>query len=105
MGLTNQHRVPGVERVSHKVEETPQIVGQPAKPNTHSKAGSQAKAKAAASKTNPGAVARGDKLVKERPDLAEEVRKGNTKPAEAYQACEDAPQATNGKRGRCWYGR
>jgi hypothetical protein len=29
------------------------------------------KAKAAASKTNKGAVARGDKLIKERPDLAE----------------------------------
>ena len=31
------------------------------------------KTKAAASKTNPGAVARGDKLVKERPDLPEKV--------------------------------
>jgi len=43
------------------------------------------KAKAVASKTNPGAVARGDKLVKDRPDLAEQVRKGDIKPAEAHR--------------------
>lgn len=42
-------------------------------------------AKAAASKTNPGAVARGDKLVKERPDLTDQVRKGEIKPAEAHR--------------------
>jgi hypothetical protein len=41
------------------------------------------KAKAAASKTNPGAVARGDKIAKERPDLAEDVRLGKMKPAHA----------------------
>lgn len=40
-------------------------------------------AKAAASKTNAGAVARGDKLEKEAPDLAEKVRKGELKPAAA----------------------
>lgn len=62
MGLTNQHTAPKVERVSHKVEETSQVVGQPAKPNTHSKAGSQAKAKA--SKTNRGTVERMDRLYK-----------------------------------------
>jgi hypothetical protein len=39
------------------------------------------KAKATASKTNPGAVARGDKLAKERPDLAEKVRLGKMNPA------------------------
>jgi len=43
------------------------------------------KAKAAASKTNPGAVARGDKLVKDRPDLAEKVRQGKMKPAAAHR--------------------
>lgn len=43
------------------------------------------KAKASASKTNPGAVLRGDKLVKERPDLAEQVRLGKMKPAEAHR--------------------
>jgi len=41
--------------------------------------------KAAASKTNPGAVARGDKLAKERPDLAAAVRHGELKPAEAHR--------------------
>jgi len=41
------------------------------------------KAKAKASKTNPGAVARGDKLAKDRPDLAEKVRKGEMTSAEA----------------------
>jgi hypothetical protein len=42
-------------------------------------------AKAAASKTNPGAVARGDRLAKQRPDLAEKVRLGEMKPAEAHR--------------------
>lgn len=42
-------------------------------------------AKAAASKTNPGAVARGDKLAKHRPDLAEKVRTGEMKPAAAHR--------------------
>lgn len=42
-------------------------------------------AKATASKTNIGAVKRGDTLAKARPDLAEQVRKGEKKPAEAYR--------------------
>lgn len=42
-----------------------QSVGTPAKDKNVAQS-----AKAAASKTNPGAVARGDKLAKERPDLA-----------------------------------
>lgn len=42
-------------------------------------------AKAAASKTNAGAVQRGDLLEKKRPDLAEKVRKGEMKPAEAHR--------------------
>ncbi len=41
--------------------------------------------KAVASKTNPGAVARGDKLAKDRPDLAAKVRTGELKPAEAHR--------------------
>jgi N6-adenosine-specific RNA methylase IME4 len=43
------------------------------------------KTKAATSKTNPGAVQRGDKLAKERPDLAAKVRQGEIKPAEAHR--------------------
>jgi len=43
------------------------------------------KAKAEESKTNRGAVKRGDQLTKERPDLAEKVRRGEMKPATAYQ--------------------
>ena len=43
------------------------------------------RAKAAASKTNVGAVARGDKLDRERPDLAEKVRLGTLRPAEAHK--------------------
>jgi N6-adenosine-specific RNA methylase IME4 len=43
------------------------------------------KAKAAASKTNAGAVARGDQLRKERPDLAKKVMRGEMKPAEAHR--------------------
>lgn len=42
-------------------------------------------AKATAAKVNAGAVARGDKLAKDRPDLAEKVRKGEMKPAEAHR--------------------
>lgn len=42
-------------------------------------------AKAKASYTNTGAVARGEKLVKDRPDLAEKVRLGEMKPAEAQR--------------------
>lgn len=37
------------------------------------------------SNTNAGAVARGDKLAKVRPDLAEKVRMGSVKPADAYR--------------------
>lgn len=42
--------------------------------------------KAILSKTNKGAVQRGDQLAKERPDLAEKVRKGEMKPSEATRA-------------------
>lgn len=63
-----------------KVEVREHIVHIPAKSEQPER-----KAKAAASKTNPGAVARGDKLVKERPDLADQVRKGKIKPAEAHR--------------------
>ena len=42
-------------------------------------------AKATASKTNAGAVARGDKLAEQRPDLATKVRMGEVKPAEAHR--------------------
>lgn len=50
-------------------------------PTTKQEPGKQAKA--AAAKVNPGAVARGDKLAKERPDLARKVMRGEMKPAEA----------------------
>jgi len=49
----------------------------------HANASSTAKAKA--SKTNRGAVERGDALAKHRPDLAEQVRMGEMKPTEAYR--------------------
>jgi len=42
-------------------------------------------AKAAASNTNRGAVSRGDVLDAKRPDLAEKVRQGAVKPAEAHR--------------------
>lgn len=42
-------------------------------------------AKAAIANVNPGAVARGDVLANARPDLAEKVRKGEMKPAEAHR--------------------
>ncbi len=43
------------------------------------------KAKAHSAKVNMGAVARGDKLAKERPDLAEKVRMGEVRPADAHR--------------------
>lgn len=52
-------------------------------PKTSGEPGKESKA--AASKTNPGAVARGDLLAKERPDLASAVMKGEIKPAEAHR--------------------
>jgi len=71
-----QHEVsnPRVGEKSGSRTECPTTKTEPAK-----------QAKAAASKTNPGAVARGDKLAKERPDLADQVRKGEIKPAEAHR--------------------
>jgi len=59
------------------------VVGQSVLPVAKEEPGKQKKA--AASKTNAGAVARGDKLAKERPDLAEKVRLGKMRPAEAYR--------------------
>lgn len=50
-------------------------------------------ARAAASKTNRGAVARGDKLATVRPDLAEKVRTGDLKPAEAHRQMKRAEVA------------
>ena len=43
------------------------------------------RAKALASRTNRGAVERGNKLVRERPDLAEKVRNGEMRSAEAHR--------------------
>ena len=54
------------------------------------KAHKQRATKAKASKTNKGAVQRGDQLAAERPDLAEKVRKGEMKPAEAHRQMKKA---------------
>ena len=54
---------------------------EPEKPKPHK----ARKAKATASKTNTGAVTRGDVLANKRPDLAAKVRKGEIKPAEAHR--------------------
>jgi N6-adenosine-specific RNA methylase IME4 len=67
----------GGKRKDEKVVQ--QSVGEPSHTSKSSKS------KASAAKVNPGAVARGDKLVKIRPDLAEKVRKGELKPAEAHR--------------------
>lgn len=51
-------------------------------------------AKASASKVSASTVARGDKLAKERPDLAKKVMRGEMKPAEAHrQAKRDSVKA------------
>lgn len=60
----------------HKCEK--QVVGQSVR-----EPGKEAKS--VASHTNKGAVARGDKLAKDRPDLAKKVRQGEMKPADAYR--------------------
>jgi len=70
----------GEERKLEKVVGQSVLLPSPPK----SEPGKQAKA--AASQTNAGAVARGDRLAAERPDLAEHVRKGEMKPAEAHRA-------------------
>jgi N6-adenosine-specific RNA methylase IME4 len=49
------------------------------------KAEPRKEAKAQAAKVNAGAVARGDRLAAQRPDLAEKVRMGEVKPAEAHR--------------------
>lgn len=74
-----QPRTEDGTRLAEKGQVVPQKVGRPdhIPPST--------KAKTEASKTNRGAVERGDKLAKERPDLAEQVRKGEVKMTEAYR--------------------
>jgi len=52
-------------------------------------------AKAAAAHVNAGAVARGDKLALERPDLAVKVRMGEVKPAEAHREMQRAAIVAN----------
>jgi site-specific DNA-methyltransferase (adenine-specific) len=80
--------MPGKTVVEHSVQplfsqaEKP-VVGRSAQPPK--KEPKERKAKATASKTNPGAVARGDNLAKNRPDLAEKVRSGELKPADAHR--------------------
>lgn len=49
--------------------------------------------KATASKTNTGAVKRGDALAEQRPDLAAQVRRGEMKPAEAHRQMKKAQVA------------
>ena len=61
-----------------KKQVVQQSVGAPDKNKTQ-------QSKAVTSKTNSGAVARGDKLAKERPDLAAQVRLGEIRPAEAHR--------------------
>lgn len=65
------------------VEPVEQVVQQNVAPPDESH--KSEKAKASKSKTNRGAVARGDLLAKERPDLAEAVRLGTMRPAEAHR--------------------
>lgn len=66
-----------------KAEAIENVVQQSVVPRSDHRKG--AKAKATASKTNAGAVARGDRLHNARPDLAEKVRRGEVKPAEAQR--------------------
>jgi N6-adenosine-specific RNA methylase IME4 len=64
----------------------PQVVGQPARrDHTAKHASSSTAAKAEASKTNRGAVERMDALSAKRPDLAEKVKTGEIKSAEAIR--------------------
>ena len=59
------------------------------------------KTKAAAvamSKTNAGAVSRGDKLAKTRPDLAAAVRMGKMRPAEAHRQMRKAEVSSKSKK-------
>lgn len=69
-----QSGVPKSEIKERVRTECPKSFGEPGK-----------QSKAAASKTNPGAVARGDLLASKRPDLAKAVMQGTIKPAEAHR--------------------
>lgn len=85
----------------------PQVVE---RPKTESRENYGVTAKAAASHTNRGAVERGDKLASERPDLAEKVRMGEVKPAEAYRCvarplCRHPLRRYSGRRPGKGYGK
>lgn len=69
-----------IEEENKEVEVVPQPVAAPPKKPERSSA-----AKAKASKTNRGSVERMDRLDRERPDLAEKVRIGEMKSAEAIR--------------------
>lgn len=64
---------------ARKEKERPQSVDRP------SPRGQGSQFKASLAKVNRGSVERGDKLATERPDLAEKVRLGEVKPAEAHR--------------------
>lgn len=86
----NRKRSESVSRHRSGCEpEEGQVTGQsdpaPALPLGDTREHPTREAKAEASGTNPSAVKRADKLAKDRPDLAEQVRLGNMKPAEAYR--------------------
>ena len=74
---------------SEKVEVPAQSVQVP--PTKKQTGDEDRKAKVVSSKTNAGAVQRGDQLYKERPDLAKKVMAGAIKPAEAL--IKDDPEA------------
>ncbi|MBN2326732.1 MAG: hypothetical protein JXR73_06225 [Candidatus Omnitrophica bacterium] len=78
---TKQHEV----SKPYAGEKKPEMVVQQnvGEPSSHTS--EITKKKAEASKTNAGAVARGNVLDEKRPDLAEKVRMGEMKPAEAHR--------------------
>ena len=94
-----QHETSNPRAGEKKVMEVQQSVGIP---DGESKNKMQTAA-AAMSQTNAGAVARGDKLAKERPDLAKKVMQGAMKPVEAHrqmrkdEASKTAPAMPTGK--------
>jgi hypothetical protein len=86
----NAKRSAAAKKRSRTDEGTFEPVAEQCDQPLEKKEAKERKTKATDSKTNPGAVARGDKLAKDRPDLAEKVRTGEMKPSEAHRQMKKA---------------
>ena len=95
----NQKRSEAMQGNQNAATKPKTEVGHSVLPLSETKEEPAKESKAKASKTNKGAVARGDKLRKKRPDLAAKVKTGKMKPADAHrQQGHGAPGLAGGTR-------